>query len=197
MKNYIMLILIIAGLSNTYSMETPHFKIDQDQLNKEFFTAIVEKNKDKVEEALAKGADINALSKYSWDIKIRPGFALTGNASALSVALDFFNPEIIKILTEYGADINKAESGKNIPIFNIIWSIASHKIGYTEDKYSRALYERYLDKLKSLVNVPLINLEVTNKQNETPLEYAKKLNLPEDAKILIEAIAKRKGVKDR
>lgn len=201
MKNIytIVLALVVVTFFNAKSMsQLNNVESEQDHLDKKLFQSILEGSVDKVRQALANGANANAETKRGWDLSAGGRSSIAAGISALrtAIAIERFNPEIIKLLLEHGADINKKEDFPLLfLILNQLGSMNRYKPTTVEGhKEFEKAYKGLLKKLLFLVSIFSVDLGITNREGKTLLEYAKQLDLPDAYRILNLGSITRKGL---
>ena len=148
----ILLMLNVIGFQNSYSMEKPSREKSQEQLNKALFKSVISRNANKVKELLDEGANANTIPEFAWlNVPLdQPIYLPERGLLYDALLLDNYDPEIVKLLLEHGANVNKVDRYGAF-LHNIIESInSSKKANYQSD------YEKYLEQLRLLATSPLL-----------------------------------------
>jgi len=126
---------------------------------------------------IAKGANVNSSSKF--------GDTPLHNCLSSDFDIDISSLQVIKILLEHGADINAKDDGGNTLLHEAIkLSHEAHEEDQEDEDVSlpdEVNIEEEKDERIKLVELLIkcgADVDVTNKQNETPLYYA--INREED-----------------
>lgn len=158
------------------------------------------------EDGIFSGTDLSNIAKLLLDAGADIELKTMEGRSALALAAINKNPNTMKVLLDYGADVNTQDEWKWTPLMNAVFkakSAALSKIllnagadANTQNKFGSTALHLTVDSedeakhdLYHIAKVLLdsgANQEVVNNDGETPLMIAGKFNKPEVAKLLIE-----------